>query len=189
MHNDNDFLYVKWILNNINFIKNLKIYLKSRKLYRENLRNLWKLPLDANFIHQHCLPDSTLTLISFRFYMCFERRLSFDEIEKIRNSFQIHSFFVNRQWTNVTCLFDSVKSYQHLFASFNTNTNLNHSNYASIFNWATSSFCESRLYPTSHLLLNKFHHLHLHVSCINITRGNLDLFSKQNKCIWLRIRS
>ncbi|CAF3564796.1 unnamed protein product [Rotaria sp. Silwood1] len=54
--NDSEFAYLKWILNNLNHIKKLKIHLKSDTLYETN-KAIWKSVIDANFIQRYCLPD------------------------------------------------------------------------------------------------------------------------------------
>jgi len=125
INGDNDLIYLKWLLNGINFVQNLKLLLKSDVLVEARCSIFQKLAFDANFIRQYCLPDSIPNLIDFQFYICFERQLSIDQIEKITNSFQTHRFFVDRQWTNVKCLFDRIKSCQHLISSFNHNVQFN----------------------------------------------------------------
>jgi hypothetical protein len=109
---------LKWLINNINFVKKLQVHLKGKKLIDTKCENLGKYLIDANFIRQYCLPDSIPNLIDFDFYICLRCELSSDEISEIINSFKIHSFFISHQWTNVKCLFDSIMSCQHLFSSF-----------------------------------------------------------------------
>ncbi|CAF3353066.1 unnamed protein product [Rotaria sp. Silwood1] len=115
---DLEFSYLKWLLNNLNFVKKLQIYIKSVKLDDRKCQNIWKCLIDANFIRQYCLPDRIPNLIDFNFYICSQCQLSYDGIEKIINSFKIHSFFISHQWTNVKCLYDSIMSCQHFFSSF-----------------------------------------------------------------------
>ena len=121
-----EFVYLKWLLNNFNYIEKLQLHLKSDKLTVTRYENIWKSLVDANFIRQYCLPDTICNLIDFNFYICSGCQLSYKDIDKITNSFKIHSFFIDHQWTNVKCLFDPIISCQHLFSSF-TNT-LQHSN-------------------------------------------------------------
>jgi hypothetical protein len=115
---DSEFAYLKWLMNNLNYVKKLKIHLKSDKLHeRDNV--IWKSVIDANFIRQYCLPDEVINLINFDFYISSECKLPMINIEAIINSFKIHPFFVDHQWTNVKCFFDPITSYQHLTSSLN----------------------------------------------------------------------
>ncbi len=109
---------MKWLLNNINYIEKLQLHLRSDKLIETRCQNILKSLIDANFIRQYCLPDIIPNLIDFNFYIYSKCQLSFNDIEKITNSFKIHSFFIEHQWTNVKCLFDPILSCQHLFSSF-----------------------------------------------------------------------
>jgi hypothetical protein len=115
---DEGFVHLKWFLNHLNYIKKLQLHLKSESLAQTDNKSIWKSLIDANFIYKYCLPDTTPNLIDFNFYICSTCRLSSNEIEQIRNSFQIHSFFLSHQWTNVRSLFDRTMSCQHLFSSF-----------------------------------------------------------------------
>ena len=103
-------------MNNLNYVKKLKIHLKSDKLHEKD-KVIWKSVIDANFIRQYCLPDEVINLINFDFYISSECKLSMINIERIINSFKIHPFFVDHQWTNVKCFFDSITSHQHLTSS------------------------------------------------------------------------
>ncbi|CAF5117350.1 unnamed protein product [Rotaria magnacalcarata] len=116
-----EFVYLKWLLNRFNYVEKLQLHLKSDYLIDTGSQNIWKSFIDANFIRQYCLPDTIPNLMYFDFYICSQCQLSYNDIEKIINSFKIHSFFINHQWTNVKCLFDPIMSSQHLFSSF-TNT-------------------------------------------------------------------
>ncbi|CAF4919673.1 unnamed protein product, partial [Rotaria sp. Silwood1] len=121
INNDSDIIYLKWLLNNMNYIEKLQLHLRSDKLIETKCQNILKSFIDANFIRQYCLPDIIPNLIYFNFYIYSQCQLSFNDIERITNSFKIHSFFIEQQWTNVKCLFDPIVSCQHLF-SFFTNT-------------------------------------------------------------------
>lgn len=110
---------MKWLLNNLNYIEKLQLHLKGGTLIVTSDQNtLWKSFIDANFIRDYCLPDTIPNLIDFNFYICSECQLSPADIERITNSFKIHSFFILHQWTNVQCLFDPMMSCQHLLSSF-----------------------------------------------------------------------
>ncbi|CAF3286635.1 unnamed protein product [Rotaria socialis] len=56
VENDIEFTYLKWILNNLNHIKKLKIHLTSDGAYGTDA-TIWKSVVDANFIRRYCLPD------------------------------------------------------------------------------------------------------------------------------------
>ncbi|CAF3482253.1 unnamed protein product, partial [Rotaria sp. Silwood2] len=119
IYEDYEFIYLKWLLNNLNYIEKLQLHIKHDSLKKKIYHNIMKSLIDANFIRQYCLPDLIPNLIYFNFYIYWKCQLSFNDIEIIKNSFKIHPFFISYQWTNVTCLFDSIISCQHLFSSFN----------------------------------------------------------------------
>ncbi|CAF1397985.1 unnamed protein product, partial [Rotaria sordida] len=108
--------YLKWLLNNVNHIRKLKIRLGSNEVSNKETI-IWNSLVDANFIRQYCMPDIDKNLINFDFYIAFKCQSKSINIEKILNSFQIHRLFIDRQWTNVTCFFDPILSYQHLSSS------------------------------------------------------------------------
>ncbi|CAF0839224.1 unnamed protein product [Rotaria sordida] len=118
INDDMNMIYLKWLLNNINYVEKLQLHLRSIKFIETRRQNILKSFIDANFIRQYCLPDTIPNLIYFNFYICSQRQLSFNDVERITNSFKIHSFFISRRWTNVKCLFDPIMSCQHLFSSF-----------------------------------------------------------------------
>ncbi|CAF4906676.1 unnamed protein product [Rotaria sp. Silwood1] len=101
---DLNIIYVKWLLNNMNYVEKLQLHLRCHKLIETRCQNILKSFIDANFIRQYCLPDTIPNLIYFNFYICSQCQLSFDDIERITNSFKIHSFFIEHQWTNVKLL-------------------------------------------------------------------------------------
>ncbi|CAF1579753.1 unnamed protein product [Rotaria sp. Silwood1] len=113
---DLEFVCLKWLLNNINYVKKLQIDLCSRVVWRSD-QMIWKSLIDANFIRQYCLPDQIVNLEDFRFYIRANCQLSSYDIEKIINSFKINSFFISHQWTNVKCFYNEGASYQHIFSS------------------------------------------------------------------------
>ncbi|CAF0836276.1 unnamed protein product [Rotaria sordida] len=123
IYTDLEFIYLKWLLNNFNYVEKLQLHLKSNKIIETRYKNIWKSIIDADFIRQYCLPDMITNLIDFNFYISTQCQLSISDISKITNSFKIDSFFISHQWTNVKCLFDPIMSYQHLFSSF---TNMLH---------------------------------------------------------------
>ncbi|CAF4638141.1 unnamed protein product, partial [Rotaria sp. Silwood2] len=101
INNGSDIIYLKWLLNNMNYIEKLQLHLRSDKLIETKCQNILKSFIDANFIRQYCLPDIIPNLIYFNFYIYSQCQLSFNDIERITNSFKIHSFFIEHQWTNV----------------------------------------------------------------------------------------
>lgn len=115
---DEEFASLKWLLNNFKYIEKLHLHLKRRADFETGSRNPLHSSIDANFIRQYCLPDTMPNLIAFNFYICSECQLSSNDIEKVTNSFRIHPFFLDHQWTDVKCLFDPIMSCQHLFSSF-----------------------------------------------------------------------
>ncbi|CAF0999771.1 unnamed protein product [Rotaria sp. Silwood1] len=117
IEDDCEFIYLKWLLNNLNYVKKLQLYLANYELDIRASQNIWKSFIDANFIRQYCLPDRIINLIDFDFYICSHSQ-SLNDIEKITNSFKNHSFFLDHQWTNVKCFFDRIMSCQHIFSCF-----------------------------------------------------------------------
>ncbi len=121
-----EFVYLKWLLNNINYVKKLRLHLRNDKLKETRCQNIWKSLIDANFIRQYCLPDIIPNLIDFDFYICSQCQLPFNDIEKQTNSFKIHPFFLDHQWTNVKYLFDPIMSSQHIFSCFTNSSQFSH---------------------------------------------------------------
>ncbi|CAF4400282.1 unnamed protein product, partial [Rotaria sordida] len=78
--NDYEFVYLKWLLNNLNHIRKLKIYLRSPTIWRPD-QLIWKYFIDGNFIRQYCLPDEIINLKFFHFYIGRTYQLSLDDIE------------------------------------------------------------------------------------------------------------
>ncbi|CAF4342475.1 unnamed protein product, partial [Rotaria sp. Silwood2] len=169
IYEDLQFVYLKWLLNNLNHVEKLRLHLKSDKLIETRCQKIWKTFIDANFIREYCLPDTIPNLIDFNFYICSECQLSFNDIEKIINSFKIHSFFILHQWTNVKCLFDPIMSCQHLFSSSNT-VQFSDSliNYPNIFNWPHIGGTWFQLHPSLYLFLEQFNELSPNISCIKV---------------------
>ena len=160
-----EFLYLKWLLNSVNYVEKLQIYLRNEQKNILIRAEIWKSLIDANFIRQYCLPDTTINLIHFDFYICSECQLTLEDMEKIIHSFQIHSFFASHQWTNVKCLFDPIMSCQHIISCFCNKFQLS----------------KNPLYPRSlygkalhlsfYLFLQRFNDFYSNVSCIRVEQG------------------
>lgn len=116
INSDLEFVYLKWLLNNLNHITKLHIYLRRQGVWRTG-QIIWKSVIDANFIRQYCLPDKIINLKYFHFYIGRKYELSLVDIENIINSFKNDPFFISHQWTNIKCLYDQNVSYQHIFSS------------------------------------------------------------------------
>ncbi|CAF1409558.1 unnamed protein product [Rotaria magnacalcarata] len=136
IHNDSQFLYLKWLLNNVNYVRKLEIKLHNKNVWGTD-QTIWKSIVDSNFIRQYCLPDQIINLKYFYFYICVEHELLSNDLEKIINSFKIDPFFIDHQWTNVKCFYDEKRSYQHIFSLNNDTFQFSDSlvNYSSICNW------------------------------------------------------
>ncbi|CAF0967810.1 unnamed protein product, partial [Rotaria sordida] len=171
---DSNIIYLKWLLNNINYIEKLQLHLRSDKLIETRCQNILKSFIDANFVRQYCLPNTIPNLIYFNFYIYSECQLSFNDIERITNSFKIHSFFILHQWTNVKCLFDPIMSCQHLFSSFINTSQISDNiiNYSYIFNWPDTGNIWFKMYPSLYLFLEQFTELSPNISCIKVYRDN-----------------
>ncbi|CAF1239519.1 unnamed protein product [Rotaria sp. Silwood1] len=113
IHGDCQLVYLKWILNNVNHIEKLKLYLDINLTHENNLMKN-KSIIDANFISQYCMLDVFKYLIDFHFYIVSKCQLLPNDIQIIEDSFKNHYFFSNHHWINVKCFFDPIMSYQHL---------------------------------------------------------------------------
>ncbi|CAF2918824.1 unnamed protein product [Rotaria sp. Silwood2] len=49
IQDDFGFIYLKWLLNNLNYIEKLKVHIKNDKLTETKCQNIWKCLIDANF--------------------------------------------------------------------------------------------------------------------------------------------
>ncbi|CAF3496228.1 unnamed protein product [Rotaria socialis] len=188
---DAEFVYLKRLLNNLNYVEKLKVHLKSDKLIETRRRNIWKSVIDANFIRHYCLPDKIINLINFDFYIYSQCQLSSNDIKRIIKSFNIHSFFVDYKWTNVKCLFDPIIECQHLFSCFTSALQFSDSlnNYSYIFNWPRIDFIWFDLYPSLHLFLEQFNELSPNISCIEVHQTRMMGFDESDLLVSLKILS
>ncbi|CAF4237434.1 unnamed protein product, partial [Rotaria sordida] len=115
VNDDSEFIYLKWLLNNINYVKKLEIHLYKNEISKTD-QTIWKSIIDANFIRQYCLPDEIINLKYFYFYIRLKHQLLLNNIEKIINSFKIDPFFILHQWTDVKYFYDEYRSYHHIFS-------------------------------------------------------------------------
>ncbi|CAF4024654.1 unnamed protein product, partial [Rotaria sordida] len=191
IYEDYEFIYLKWLLNNLNYIEKLQLHIKHDILNERICHNIMKSLIDANFIRQYCLPDLIPNLIYFNFYIYWKCQLSFNDIEIIKNSFKIHPFFISYQWTDVTCLFDPIIECQHLFSSFNNTVQSYNSfiNYSYIFNWPPLYNIWYNLYPSLYLFLERFNDYYRHVSCIKVYKNSIQDFNKTDLLMSLEILS
>lgn len=118
--NNLEFGYLKWLLNNLNYVINLKLNLSSTTSVSKANQSIWKSVIDANFILKYCLPDEIINLKYFDFYICKSCNISKNDMKQAINSFKIHKFFIDHQWTNVDGFYDERLSYEHIF-SYNPN--------------------------------------------------------------------
>ncbi|CAM4748523.1 unnamed protein product [Rotaria magnacalcarata] len=170
IRNDWEFVYLKWLLNNINHVKNLNLHLGSGELYGAN-QTIWKSFIDANFVRQYCLPDIITNIIDFDFYICSHCEVLSVDAGEILNSFQFHPLFINRQWTNVRYLYDPTISYQHLFST-NINTTLQFFNglvnYPYLFEWPNIRHISISFHPSLYIFLEKLDEIFPNVSSITV---------------------
>ncbi|CAM4795683.1 unnamed protein product [Rotaria magnacalcarata] len=156
--NNREFTYLKWLLNNANYVEKLEIHLKNYERQKTESSNIWKSFIDANFVRQYCLPDKIINLVDFNFYICSQYELSTDDIETTINSFNNHPFFLDRQWTNVKCLYDPIISFQHLFSEFRNSSKFPRHpyKYQNILKWLPTSLRPYQLYPSVSFILQQF---------------------------------
>ncbi|CAM4942039.1 unnamed protein product [Rotaria socialis] len=141
--------------------------------------------LCLSYLIEHQLDELTLTfdqemILQFsyekqcsRMISDTECQLSLNDIEKIIDSFKIHSFFISHQWTNVKCLFDPIMSCQHLFSSFSNTLKLpnNRINQLYVFNWPNIDKLSFRLHPPLYLFLQEFNDLSPNIRCIKVYKN------------------
>jgi hypothetical protein len=116
IHYDFQLYDLKWILDNLSHVRKVKLRLningnrKRNPVINESL-------VDANFVRKYLISDVSTNLTHFDFYIISICQLYLsNNTQKIINSFKIDPFFIQRQWTNVKCFFDS-KMYHHLSSS------------------------------------------------------------------------
>ncbi|CAF2334673.1 unnamed protein product [Rotaria sp. Silwood2] len=183
IYTDLEFIYLKWLLNNFNYVVKLQLHLISDKIIETKSKNIWKSFIDADFIRQYCLPDMIINLIDFNFYICTQCQLSINDIENITNSFKINSFFISHQWTNVKCLFDPIMSCQHLFSSFNNTLEFsnNFTIRPCILNWPYIDEYSTPHHPSLFLFLEQFNNLSPDISCINVYKTHVSVPIDRNE--------
>ncbi|CAF1070763.1 unnamed protein product [Rotaria sordida] len=177
--NDFEFIYLKWLLNNLNYITKLQIYLYSGYIWKEN-QLIWKSVIDANFIRRYCLPDQIINLKYFYFYICAQRQSSLNNISEIINSFKINSFFILHQWTNVQCFYDENRSDQHIFSSnlkkFQRSILL--FKYPYIYEWSDIEYIQNNIHPSFYVFLKQFNKLCPNTCSMTIDIGSYEVKSK-----------
>ncbi|CAF4141865.1 unnamed protein product [Rotaria sp. Silwood2] len=173
--NDFEFAYLKWILNNVNHVEKLKIHLINSSLYgTDNV--IWNSVIDANFIRQYCMPDRVINLTHFNFRIISKCKLPINNIEKIIQSFKIHPFFIDHQWTNVKCFFDPIESDQYLSSSMIYKPRFfnNYIYFNKFLNWPYIRHVSIYLHSCLYLYLEQFDQLFPNAFCIkvNMTSSN-----------------
>ncbi|CAF2810452.1 unnamed protein product [Rotaria sp. Silwood2] len=168
--NDLEFIYLKWLLNNLNHVQTLKLRLANEKPYRTD-QMIWRSLIDASFVRQYCLPDITANIIDFDFYISSHCLLLPINVEKVINSFKFHPLFINRQWTNVKCLYDPITSYQYLFST-NINSTLQflHGlvNHPYLFEWPNIRHIWIDFHPSLYIFLEQLDRIFPNVSSITV---------------------
>ncbi|CAF3645100.1 unnamed protein product [Rotaria socialis] len=189
IHNNREFTYLKWLLNNVNYVEKLEIHLKNYERQKTESSNIWKSFIDANFVRQYCLPDKIINLVDFNFYICSQYELSTDDIETTINSFNNHPFFLDRQWTNVKCLYDPTISFQHLFSEFGNSSKFPRHpyKYQNILKWLPTSLRPYQLYPSLSFILQQFQQVNSNVTSMKIYSGEDDDFDQADSMMALQI--
>ncbi|CAF5001661.1 unnamed protein product, partial [Rotaria sp. Silwood1] len=163
-------VYLKWILNNINYIDKLKV-----DLYIKNLMNVNEV-INAKSLRKYCMPDILINLIDFDFYIILKCRLLFpNDIQKIIDSFETDNFFSDHHWTNIKCFFDPIFSCQHISSTRIIKSKFFHGiiiDYPMIFDWDYIKYIKLDLNPSIYLILNQFDKIYPHIRCIQF---NIDV--------------
>ncbi|CAF4800722.1 unnamed protein product [Rotaria sp. Silwood1] len=173
--------YLKWMLDNLSHVRKVKLRLKINGTGKKDPVINESL-VDANFVRKYLISDVITNLTHFDFYIISTCQLSLNNTQRIINSFKIHPFFIQRQWTNVKCFFDS-KMYHHLSSSLINISSFfpNLNNYPDIFNWPDVKYVEVGLQPSLYLFFEQFDKLFPNVSCIKFQMGSYDGRTDQNK--------
>ncbi|CAF4492154.1 unnamed protein product [Rotaria sp. Silwood2] len=168
-----EFAYLKWLLNNLNHIQKFKLHLQIYRMYSSSDIMIKEYVVDANFIRQYCMPDIMINMIDFQFYIVSECQLLLNNIENIINSFKIHQCFLNHHWTNVTCFYDPLMSYQHLSSStVNTLQFMNGLHFlGNIFTWPHIQDISIDFHPSLYLFLERLDEIYPNVSHIKVYTG------------------
>ena len=116
-----EFNYLKWLINNVNYIIKLEIdlYISESVRTSEDQTSNERSLIDADFVRQNCLPDQIIHLKYFHFYIRGKGRLLQNHREQIVHSFQNHRLFLDHQWTNIEYFFDKNDNIpcEHIFSS------------------------------------------------------------------------
>ncbi|CAF3981822.1 unnamed protein product, partial [Rotaria sordida] len=171
---DSEFVYLKWILNNVNYVEKLKLRLYINLTYQEDLMKRHCF-IDANFINEYCMPDISRNLIIFNFYILFKcELLSDNNIQIIENSFKIHQFFIDHHWIKVKCFFDPIMSYQYISSTGMIKPKFFDSikYYSNIFDWQHMKSLKVNLCPSIDLFLKQFDILFPHITSIQFNMGD-----------------
>ncbi|CAF4654238.1 unnamed protein product, partial [Rotaria socialis] len=91
VHDNDELIYLKWIVNQMSYIEKLKIHLDLKKSKTINC------VIDGHFVHKYCMPDILINLINFDFYIVSKCifLLSTNDIEKIIDSFKTDRYVFN----------------------------------------------------------------------------------------------
>lgn len=106
-------------MNNVNHVIKLVLHL-SIDSSTEPDQSISQFAVDADFILKYCLPDEIVNLKYFDFYIYKRCKISPNDMQKAINSFKMHEFFIDHQWTNVDCFYEEKLCYEHIF-SYNPN--------------------------------------------------------------------
>ncbi|CAF4155082.1 unnamed protein product, partial [Rotaria sp. Silwood2] len=160
---DNQLVYLKWIMNQVNYIEKLKISLDIKEITNQNC------VIDGNFLHKYCMPDILTSLINFDFYIVSKCKILLsNDIDQIIDSFKSHYYFADGQWTNVKCFFDPIMSRQHISSTTIIRPRYFDGiiDYPTIFDWQYVKYIQIDLCPSIYLFLKQFDILFPHIDCI-----------------------
>ncbi|CAF4413628.1 unnamed protein product [Rotaria sp. Silwood2] len=176
INDDSKFVYLKWFLNNVNHVEKLKLRLDINIKWQKDLTKRYCF-IDANFIRQYCMPDTSTNLIDFNFYIVFKYHLLSENIQTIENSFKIHEFFIDRRWINVKCFFDPIMTYQHISSISIIKPEVfdGIKDYSSIFDWKNIKYLKVDLYPSIYVFLKQFNIIFSHINCIQFDMGSFKI--------------
>ncbi|CAF3363564.1 unnamed protein product [Rotaria sp. Silwood2] len=111
---DSQLIYLKSILNNVDHVEKLKLYVDIDLTYEKDSMKK-NCVIDANFISQYLMPDISKNLVNFNFNIVSKcQLLSSYDIKMVEESFKTHQFFLHHHYINIKCFFDRIMSYQHI---------------------------------------------------------------------------
>ncbi|CAF4135573.1 unnamed protein product, partial [Rotaria sordida] len=180
---DDELIYLKLIINKVNYIEKLKIRLNIKESMNDNCI------IDGNFLDKYLMINILNNLIDFDFYIVSKCKMLFsNDIQKIINSFKIHRFFNDYHWKNIQCFFDKNMSYQHISSNeiiFKPKYFCGIIDYPTIFDWQFVKYISVGLCSSIYLFLKQFDDIFPHINSIQFNMGRYNDLSQSEYSMFL----